>query len=65
MAQEFTQKEVLDQAAKDVFNQLAKDPSLAIPLNPDVAEHMGAFEEKAVNLNDLDDDFMINENEEV
>lgn len=65
MPQEVTKKEILDQSAKDVFEQLAKDSSLAIVLDPDVAEHMGAFEEKAVSIDDIDDDVFLNENGEL
>jgi len=53
MSQEITQKEILDQSAQDVFVKLAKDPNLAIVLDPELADHMGAFEEKSVTLADL------------
>lgn len=46
-------KEYLDAAAAQVCEQLAKDPAMGIPLDPDVAEHMGAFEDHAVDPDDL------------
>ena len=48
-----SEKEYLDAAAAQVFDQLADDPGLGIPIDPDVADHMGAFEEHAVNPEDL------------
>lgn len=59
------QEEILKHAAKDVFDQLAENPNLAIPLDPELAEYMGAFEEKAVNISELDNDTSLNENGEI
>lgn len=41
-------------AAKAVEEQLLADPGLGIPVDPDVAEFMGAFREDAVSLEDID-----------
>lgn len=48
-----TQKELLA-AARTVDAQVAENPGLGIPVDPDVAEFMGAFEETALNEGDLD-----------
>jgi len=42
-------------AAAVVDEQATREPGLGIPADPDVAEFMGAFEESALELNDLDD----------
>lgn len=47
-------KETLSAIASDVF--LQAEQGLAVELDPEVAEAMGAFEEDAVSLNDLADD---------
>ncbi len=49
-----TKKEYLDAAAQKAFEELANNPHLGVPLDPDVAEHMGIFEEDAVSLADID-----------
>jgi len=49
-----THKELLD-AARAVDAQAAENLGLGIPVDPDVAEFMGAFEETALNPEDLDD----------
>lgn len=41
-------------AARAVEQQLLEIGELGIPVDPDLAEHMGAFEEPAVTLEDLD-----------
>lgn len=42
-------------AATVVDSQATELPDLGIPVDPDVADFMGAFEETAVGLDDLDD----------
>ena len=46
-------QEYLAAAAAQVRDQLDENPELGIPLDPDVAEYMGAFEEHAVTVDDL------------
>ena len=48
-------KELLVSAALSVEYQLLEYPGLGVPLDPEVAEFMGAFVEDAVSLDDLDD----------
>ena len=48
-------KSHLPDAATAVGQQLLEIGALGIPVDPDLAEHMGAFEERAVNPDDLDD----------
>ena len=48
-------KEYLAAAAAIVNAQAAANPDLGIPVDPDVAEFMGAFEEGALGLDDLDE----------
>ena len=45
-------KEYLDAAADSVSRQLEENPGIGIPVDPDVADHMGAFEEDAMSLGD-------------
>lgn len=47
------QQEYLKSAAEAVERQAAADPDLGIPVDPDVADYMGAFEEQAVSLDDI------------
>ena len=49
------EREILRASAREVAEQMAAEPGLAIPVDPDVADHMGAFKEDAVNLDDFDD----------
>lgn len=51
-------------AAAMVAKQAAENPDIGIPVAPDVAEYMGAFEESAIALSDLDMDDMEPENED-
>ena len=53
-------REYLAAAASDVARQLEEMPGLGIPVDPDVAEFMGAFEEDALSLDDMVDDAMFN-----
>lgn len=48
-------KSHLPDAATAVGQQLLEIGELGIPVDPDLAEHMGAFEEHAVSPDDLDD----------
>lgn len=48
-----TYEEYLQAAGNEVFRQLAEDPYLVIELPPDVAEFIGAFEEKAFSYDDV------------
>ena len=48
-----TEQEYLKSAAGAVENQAAENPDIGIPVDPDVAEFMGAFEEEAVSLDDV------------
>jgi len=47
------EKDYLEAAAKAVEQQAMDDPSLGIPVDPDVAEHMGIFVENALSEQDL------------
>jgi len=66
-----TDKDYLAAAAKAAAEQLADDASLSIPLDPDVADFMGAFQEDALSLADVIEDgledslFTLNEQGEV
>ncbi len=46
------EKEYLDAAAKTVLEEAENNPEVSIPVDPDVAEHLGAFEsdEKLVDV---------------
>ena len=53
-------KEYLAAAARAVAQQLAENPDiLGIPIDPDVADYMGAFVEDAVDLADLIEDGLL------
>lgn len=56
-------KSYLSDAAAAVGQQLLEIGALGIPVDPDVAEHMGAFEERAVKPEDLDDEYREEGNE--
>lgn len=43
-------------AARTVELQAMQDSGIGVPVDPDVADHMGAFEEPALSLDDLADD---------
>ncbi len=53
--QEGVDREYLLAAARAVQSQAVDNPSIGIPVDPDVAEFMGAFEETAIGLDDLDE----------
>jgi len=48
-------KEYLAAAAKIVDAQATDNPALGVPVDPNVADFMGAFVEPALDLSDLDD----------
>jgi hypothetical protein len=43
-------------AAKEIERQMDLYPDIAIPVDPDVAEFMGAFEEPCIKESDIYDD---------
>jgi hypothetical protein len=47
-------KDYLFSAAKSVDFQLTAHPGLGIPVDPDIAEFMGAFDESALEEHDLE-----------
>ncbi|MDL2226626.1 hypothetical protein LJB86_03100 [Deltaproteobacteria bacterium OttesenSCG-928-M10] len=49
-------KDFLKSAALMVENQVAENPNLGVPVDPDVADFMGAFEEEQSILEAIDDD---------
>lgn len=48
------EKENLHNAGDAVQAQLAANPDLGIPVDPDVADYLGAFEEVALDAADVD-----------
>lgn len=48
-----TEQEYLKAAAGAVESQAVENPDIGIPVDPDVAEFMGAFDEETVSLNDV------------
>ena len=49
------EREALKAAARAVDVQASEYPSLGIPADPEVADFLGAFEEQAIGLDDLDE----------
>ena len=49
-------KEYLAAAARSVAEQITNNPGIYLPLDPDVADYMGAFTEDAITLADLIED---------
>ena len=49
------QREFLDQAGRQMFRDLTDNPGAAIEVDPDLAEQMGAFEEKALTPEEAED----------
>lgn len=43
----------LDAAAEAVYRQMEENPGMPIPVDPDVAEHMGCFADKAISEEDI------------
>lgn len=59
------EKEIMDAAARVIEKQAQENPDLSIPVDPDVADHMGAFTEEAISMDDVDNLFTdegVNEN---
>ena len=53
-------KEYLRAAAKAIARQIEENPVvLGIPLDPDVADYMGAFVEEAITLADIVEDGLL------
>lgn len=48
------EKIYLKAAAKAVDAQASENPNLGIPVDPEVAEFMGAFVEDAISLEDIE-----------
>ncbi len=46
--------EYLKAAAEAIERQAQANPDLGIPVDPDLADFMGAFEETAVSIEDFD-----------
>lgn len=54
------EKEYLRKAADAVTKQAFENPGFGVPVDPDVAEYMGAFTEDAIALADMADDTLLN-----
>ena len=54
-----TEQDYLKAASQAVERQVTEDLGLGVPVDPDVAEFMGAFEEDAVSLDDVLDSFVV------
>ena len=54
-----TNKEYLAAAARAAAQQISDDPGLYVPLDPAVADFMGAFHEDAIVLADLIEDALL------
>ena len=52
-------KDYLTAAAKAAAEQITEDAALYVPLDPDVADYMGAFHEDAISLADVIEDGLI------
>jgi hypothetical protein len=57
-------KDYLTAAAKAVAEQLVNNAALHVPLDPDVADFMGAFREDALSLADVIEDGLFTLNEQ-
>jgi hypothetical protein len=57
-------KEYFATAAKAVAEQLADNAALYVPLDPDVADFMGAFMEEALSLADVIEDGLLTVNQQ-
>lgn len=58
------EKNYLKAAAEAVAQQVTDNPFLEVPVDPDVADWMGAFTEVAVTLADLSDDVLLSVNDQ-
>lgn len=56
--------EELMATANVVSQQASENPGIGIPIDPEVAEYMGAFTEDAIILADLADDIVLSTNAE-
>jgi len=45
----------LNEAGRQVFRELAENPGAAVEVDPDLAEHLGAFEESALTPQEAED----------
>ena len=53
-------KEYLRAAATAIARQIGENPViLGVPIDPDVADYMGAFEEQAIDLADVVEDGLL------
>lgn len=57
-------KDYLAAAAKAAAEQIADNAAFCIPLDPDVADFMGAFQEDALSLADVIEDGLFTLNEQ-
>ena len=57
-------KEYLAAAAQAVAEQLTDNAALHVPLDPDVADYMGAFREEALSLADVIEDGLLTVNQQ-
>ncbi|WP_031480062.1 hypothetical protein [Maridesulfovibrio frigidus] len=48
-------KKRLDEQARQIDKDLSENPGAAIEVDQELADHMGAFEEKAISLEDAED----------
>ena len=56
-------KEYLRAAATAIARQIGENPIiLGVPIDPDVADYMGAFEEQAIDLADVVEDGLLTVN---
>ena len=57
-------KDYLTAAATASAEQLAENPALYVPLDPDVADYMGAFQEDTLSLADVIEDSLLTLNDD-
>jgi hypothetical protein len=57
-------KDYFAAAAQAVAEQLAENAALHVPLDPDVADYMGAFREEALSLADVIEDGLLTLNQQ-
>jgi hypothetical protein len=48
-------KDYLDAAAQAVWTQVEENPDIAVPVDPDVADHMGFFLDPSISDDEVDD----------
>jgi hypothetical protein len=49
------EKNILDQMANQVLAELSDNPGASVAVDPDVADHMGAFAEDALTPEEAED----------